>query len=164
MCWVGGLFGMITGIEWHLKKNQYMKHVAPLSTLTKPLDSHPHRVMAELAMALIAHVARDLHHNPITADDEAGAAAPLPKPMMRENHASLHDTCFVGPVFKGVVGEHPGWEWVNESKGLRPKWGYVAREVGGLGWGGVGLSAACAVTGIEEEVFLHPITLTHPTP
>lgn len=90
-----------------------------------------HRVMAELAMHLVATVARDLKTNPINSADDDGAAAPLPRPMIRDNHASTHDTCFVGPHFRDdCVGLHEGWEWVNEAKGPRPKWGYVAKEVG----------------------------------
>jgi hypothetical protein len=87
--------------------------------------------MAELAMHLISTVAKDLESNPISANDSTDASAPLPRPMIRDNHASLHDTCFVGPTFKDdAVAEHDGWEWINEAKSQRPKWGYVAKEVG----------------------------------
>lgn len=83
-------------------------------------------------MHLIASATRDLRHNPPTAADAAIAAAPLPDPMVRGNHAGAHDACFVGPLFKEkcVVGPAEGWEWVNEAKGPRPKWGYVATEPG----------------------------------
>jgi hypothetical protein len=87
--------------------------------------------MAELAMHLFATVSKDLLSNPITADDRAAAAAPLPKPMIRGNHASAHDTCFVGPAFQGTVVDHEGWEWVNEAKLRRPKWGYISTQVRG---------------------------------
>ena len=51
--------------------------------------------------------------------------------MIRGNHAGAHDACFVGPLFKEkcVVGSD-GWEWVNEAKGPRPKWGFVSRKAG----------------------------------
>lgn len=83
-------------------------------------------------MHLIAHSTRALRHDPLTPADAAAAAAPLPAPMVRGNHAGQHDACFVGPLFKErcVVGNPEGWEWVNEAKGPRPKWGYVAKTPG----------------------------------
>lgn len=82
-------------------------------------------------MHLISEASKNLRASPVTDADTRHAEAPLPRPMIRDNHASLHDTCFVGPLFKDAcVKEHDGWEWVNESKGPRPKWGYVAKEVG----------------------------------
>jgi hypothetical protein len=86
--------------------------------------------MAELAMHLLQSVGRAVALDPPAPDEAAAAAAPLPRPMVRGNHASMHDACFVGPTFKEkCVVSHDGWEWVNESKKLRPKWGYVATQV-----------------------------------
>jgi hypothetical protein len=95
--------------------------------------------MAELAMHLLQTVGRGVESSPPTPEEAAAAAAPLPRPMVRGNHASLHDACFVGPAFKDkCVTEHDGWEWVNESKKARPKWGYVATQVGHCGPGAGG--------------------------
>lgn len=83
-------------------------------------------------MHLISQAACDVRANPLTDAERAAAAAPLPKPMLRDNHAALHDACFVGPAFKRhCVVAHVGWRWVNEATGKRPKWGYVATEVRG---------------------------------
>lgn len=87
-------------------------------------------MLSELAQQLIVAGNRELGHSPVTPGDAAATQAPLPKPMIRDNQASLHDTCFVGPLFKekSVVGSD-GWEWRNEAKGPRPKWGFISNEV-----------------------------------
>ena len=52
--------------------------------------------MAELAMHLIAVAAKDVVTNPAGAADEAAAAAPLPRPMMRDNQASAGSDKWLG--------------------------------------------------------------------
>ena len=37
---------------------------------------------------------------------------------------------FAGNHFVDTVKVKDGWEWINESKGVRPKWGFIATKVG----------------------------------
>lgn len=91
-----------------------------------------HRVMAELVVTLLQRGVADLLHSPLTEADKAAAAQPLPPPMIPGNWESLSDRCFVGEAFKtkAVIGQPASWDWVNESRSLRPKWGYVSTEPG----------------------------------
>lgn len=85
--------------------------------------------MGELAMHLFDHASRGLEAAPFAPSEAAEIGAPPPRPMVRGNHASAHDACFVGPLFKErCVVSSSGWEWRNEAKGPRPKWGYIADE------------------------------------
>lgn len=93
-----------------------------------------HRVMAELLIALMQRGIADILHTPVTQSERRYIHQPLPPPMMRANHESLSDKCFVGDAFraKAVLGTPRDWEWVNESQGLRPKWGYVSTQPGSV--------------------------------
>jgi hypothetical protein len=80
---------------------------------------------------LVAADTHSLLHNPLQFLDHAAAAAHIPRPMVPHNHASLENQCFIGPEFKAKsVVDAKGWEWVNESKTARPKWGYVSKQPG----------------------------------
>jgi len=90
--------------------------------------------MAELVITLLQRAVADILHSPITQAEKEYCAAPLPPPMIRGNYQSLSSKCFVGEAFKeeAVVGKPASWEWVNESKTPRPKWGFVAKTPGAV--------------------------------
>jgi hypothetical protein len=87
--------------------------------------------MAELVIYLLQRTTHSLLHNPLQLLDHAAVAAHIPRPMVPHNHASLENQCFIGPEFKAKsVVNAKGWDWVNESKTARPKWGYVSKQPG----------------------------------
>ena len=87
--------------------------------------------MAELVLHLIMKAASNLQQQPVMEEDRTEAAAALRSPMLPGNHAAHTNLCSVGPAFKSEsVIEAEGWEWVNESKNERPKWGYVCNTPG----------------------------------
>ncbi|KAJ9512320.1 hypothetical protein QJQ45_012903 [Haematococcus lacustris] len=88
------------------------------------------RVIAELVYHLILHTAADISSRPVDGDDTAVAAASLAPPMVPDNHESASDKCFIGMQFTGRVTAKQGFEWINESKTPRPKFGMVATEPG----------------------------------
>ncbi|KAJ9511906.1 hypothetical protein QJQ45_004509 [Haematococcus lacustris] len=89
-----------------------------------------HGVIAELVYHLILHTAADISSRPVDGDDTAVAAASLAPPMVPDNHESASDKCFIGMQFTGRVTAKQGFEWINESKTPRPKFGMVATEPG----------------------------------
>ena len=56
----------------------------------------------------------------------------LPPPMIPDNYESQSDKCFIGNHYTQTVKSHDQWEWINESKTERPKWGYVTKTVGAV--------------------------------
>jgi hypothetical protein len=87
--------------------------------------------MAELVMHLIVRTAADLQHQPVSDEDRSEAAAALRAPMLPGNHAAHTNLCLMGPALKSErVIASQGWDWVNESKSARPKWGYVSTTPG----------------------------------
>lgn len=90
--------------------------------------------MAELAVTLLQRGVADILHSPLSHHEAAYLREPLPPPLVAGNYESLADKCFVGTSFKdkAVIGRPAAWEWVNESHGPRPKWGYVATKPGSL--------------------------------
>lgn len=89
------------------------------------------RTMGELAFNLVRTVYNSLEHKPYNADEEdAFALAPLPAPMVPGNYESISDKCFIGMHFVDTVKEKEGFDWINESKTDRPKWGFVANTTG----------------------------------
>jgi hypothetical protein len=93
------------------------------------------RAIADLVVHLLQRTTRRLLNTPLRflnrAAVETAAAADVPRPMMPNNHASAENTCFIGPEFKAKsVVSATGWEWINESKTARPKWGYVSKQPG----------------------------------
>ena len=56
----------------------------------------------------------------------------LPPPMIPDNYESQSDKCFIGIHYTQTVKSHDQWEWINESKTERPKWGYVTKTVGAV--------------------------------
>lgn len=98
-------------------------------------DGHTgHRVMAELAITLFQRGIADILHSPLSEYDKAYIHSSIPPPMIKGNYESLSDKCFVGDGFKNkaVMGKPDKWDWVNESRSLRPKWGYVSTEPGSM--------------------------------
>eukprot|EP00879_Flechtneria_rotunda_P013806 GHRR01014419.1.p1 GENE.GHRR01014419.1~~GHRR01014419.1.p1 ORF type:complete len:272 (+),score=66.88 GHRR01014419.1:1593-2408(+) len=93
-----------------------------------------HRVMAELVIALLQRGVADILHTPMTDADLAEVIPPLPPPVVQRNYEALSDRCFIGEAFKNkaVEGNPSNWEWVNESKTVRPKWGYVSAKPGAV--------------------------------
>eukprot|EP00955_Chlamydomonas_euryale_P109635 365943-Chlamydomonas_euryale.AAC.5 len=61
--------------------------------------------------------------------ERASAVAELPPPMIPGNFESVSNKCFIGNQFTATVTEHVDWEWINESKSMRPKWGFVTTKV-----------------------------------
>lgn len=98
----------------------------PIATLRYP----SYRVMAELVCHLIAKVDQGLLERPLTNADHHEAAAPLPPPMIPDNYEAASTRCFIAKAFQQCVTAHTGWEWVNESRERRPKWGYVSKLPG----------------------------------
>lgn len=113
------------------------------------------RVMGELAYHLVKRTDADIALNPVTRDDVTIANATIPPPMIAGNWESLHDRCessespiafrvqpyilcvsgcrcLIGNALTQAVTKHDGFEWINESKTPRPKWGWVATQVGCL--------------------------------
>jgi hypothetical protein len=90
--------------------------------------------MAELMITLLQRAVADILHSPLTKAEQEYCAAPLPPPMIKDNYQSLSSKCFVGDAFRtdAVVGKPGAWEWVNESKTVRPKWGFVAKTPGAV--------------------------------
>lgn len=90
--------------------------------------------MAELVITLLQRGVADILHSPLTQAEKEYCAAPLPPPMVKGNYQSVSSKCYVGEVFKtdAVVGKPASWEWINESKTVRPKWGFVAKTPGAL--------------------------------
>jgi hypothetical protein len=37
--------------------------------------------------------------------------------------------CIHGKDFAGLVGKHDGWHMVNEGSQVKPKWGFVTKQV-----------------------------------
>lgn len=90
--------------------------------------------MAELVITLLQRGVADLLHSPLTEVDKLTASKSLPVPMVPGNYESLNDRCFMGESFKtkAVTGNPESWEWLNEARGLRPKWGYVSTKPGAV--------------------------------
>jgi hypothetical protein len=90
--------------------------------------------MAELVITLLQRAVADILHSPLTQSEKEYCAAPLPPPMIKGNYQSLSSKCFVGDVFRSdaVIGQPASWEWVNESRSQRPKWGYVSKTPGSV--------------------------------
>eukprot|EP00798_Chlamydomonas_sp_ICE-L_P032025 gene32025-16549_t len=85
-----------------------------------------------MAMNLILHTMKDLDRNPITAEDTKWANAELPRPMIHNNFEAASEKCFIGQTFTKTVKSKNGFEWINESKTARPKWGFVATVAGSV--------------------------------
>ncbi len=45
------------------------------------------------------------------------------------NYESLHDQCFVGDSFNQLGHNMNGFEWINEAKAHRARFGFVATKV-----------------------------------
>lgn len=90
------------------------------------------RMMAELVCHLIAKVDEGLVERPLTDADHQDAVATLPAPMVPDNYEAASTRCFIANAFQQCVTTHTGWDWVNESRGKRPKWGYVSKMPGSM--------------------------------
>ncbi len=95
------------------------------------------RTLAELVMHLFDVTVEDVTARPVTPEEaQAALTATLPPPLLPGNYESVADRCLMGPVFKSAVRQANGFEWVNESKGARARWGMVATTVRPLVGGG----------------------------
>ncbi len=96
-----------------------------------PIGATGHRVTAELVFHFLLHVMKDLLRHPLTVEDEALRLEPLPRPMLKDNHAQLLQMCyFSAERFRDLIVESQGWSFVNEGTELRPKWGWVSNTTG----------------------------------
>eukprot|EP00195_Chlamydomonas_chlamydogama_P016102 CAMPEP_0202891718 /NCGR_PEP_ID=MMETSP1392-20130828/1712_1 /ASSEMBLY_ACC=CAM_ASM_000868 /TAXON_ID=225041 /ORGANISM="Chlamydomonas chlamydogama, Strain SAG 11-48b" /LENGTH=508 /DNA_ID=CAMNT_0049575555 /DNA_START=27 /DNA_END=1553 /DNA_ORIENTATION=+ len=90
------------------------------------------RVTAELAMHLVDKVVAGLTVKPLSPEEEAVPPLKLPQPMIPNNFESVSDKCFISQHFTDTVVGKDGWEWINESKTERPKWGFVSKVPGSV--------------------------------
>jgi len=117
------------------------------------------RAMAELAMHLIQRVLHDLKLHPLqpgtsspsgdsskgegegdsTHEEEssgggggAGVQPVIPDPMIPGNFQPLNDKCFIGRLFQGTIVTADGFEWLNDSRGRSPKFGYISKRPGSV--------------------------------
>ncbi|KAK9861685.1 hypothetical protein WJX84_001496 [Apatococcus fuscideae] len=86
-----------------------------------------HRYLADLAISLMQdRLARLVLTDP--AEDRFEDPEMLP-PMFLGNDAGKSH-CMTGSDFQGRVLQHEGWEWINEGKNGRQKWGFVTTTPG----------------------------------
>lgn len=99
------------------------------------------RAMAELAMHLVLHARRELEAQGSAAATDAveagggdigGSALDVPPPMIPGNYETLSDRCFIGTHFQGTIKAADGFEWLNDSRGRAPKYGYISKVPGSV--------------------------------
>uniref|UniRef100_A0A7S0S1A6 SGNH hydrolase-type esterase domain-containing protein n=1 Tax=Chlamydomonas leiostraca TaxID=1034604 RepID=A0A7S0S1A6_9CHLO len=114
------------------RKANDLKEIAYYYDAVHPDGRTGARVSAELVMHLMQRTMDDLTANKLSPEDGEVVAAPIPPPMIPNNRESVSDKCFIGNIFVGVVTNKDGFEWVNESKSMRPKFGFVATKPGSV--------------------------------
>ena len=106
---------------------------APVDILDDLHHPNPlgHRMMADLALALIEVGLRDVAAG--VAPSPAPRAADLPRPMLAGNYVQLTQQCVFNEALGGIVSRNDGnWAYVVEGSKDNPKPGYVTTKAGAV--------------------------------
>ncbi|KAG2425210.1 hypothetical protein HYH02_015037 [Chlamydomonas schloesseri] len=92
-----------------------------------------HAAMADLVVYLLQQVALDLLLHPFGPEDEAIIAEGMPQQTMyTDNNPPYTTMCHVGDSFKNLTLSSEGWEYINEGRPDKPKWGWVTSKPGSM--------------------------------
>eukprot|EP00198_Chlamydomonas_reinhardtii_P012525 XP_001701862.1 predicted protein [Chlamydomonas reinhardtii] len=89
--------------------------------------------MADLTVYLIQQAALDLLLHPFGPEDQAVIAEGVPKQTMyTDNEPPYMTMCHVGDTFRNLTLSSEGWEYLNEGRPDKPKWGWVTNKTGSV--------------------------------
>ncbi|KAK9823328.1 hypothetical protein WJX72_001962 [[Myrmecia] bisecta] len=110
---------MMANVEGYQHQQVYCDAVHP--------NKLGHRYLADLVIGFLQDAAAEVLQKPLTDEDEQAALQPLPVPMYEGNLESS-SSCLKANNFKTIVQDPVGWDWVDEGRDGRHKWGPLQLE------------------------------------